>query len=209
MSGLIISQSLLWIAVMALAGLNLLLIRQIGILHERIAPVGALAQDNGIQKGTVVRLRDEYDIEGKVVRIGGPSPTGRSQLIFFAAPDCPVCKTVLPATLSLARYEHAKIDLILASAGGQESEHLDFVRREKLFGIPYVLSDQLGMELGVSKLPYAVLISPAGTVSAFGLVNTREHLESLIEAEEQNVASLQEYRAREMAVVDQKTEAAL
>jgi len=48
----------------------------------------------------------------------------------------------------------------------------------------------------VEKLPYAVLLDAAGIVRAKGLVNTREHLESLLEAHERGVASVQDYLAR-------------
>jgi methylamine dehydrogenase accessory protein MauD len=44
----------------------------------------------------------------------------------------------------------------------------------------------------VGKLPYAVLVDADGVVRAKGLVNTREHLESLFEAKERGVGSLQE-----------------
>jgi methylamine dehydrogenase accessory protein MauD len=59
--------------------------------------------------------------------------------------------------------------------------------------LPYVLSAPLGMSYGVAKLPYAVLIDKDGIVAAQGLVNTREHLESLFEAQRRGVASIQEY----------------
>jgi methylamine dehydrogenase accessory protein MauD len=49
----------------------------------------------------------------------------------------------------------------------------------------------------VAKLPYAVLIDEAGIVRAKGLVNTREHLESLFEAKERGVGSIQEFVERE------------
>jgi hypothetical protein len=38
-----------------------------------------------------------------------------------------------------------------------------------------------------------VLLDGAGVVRAKGLVNTREHLESLFEAKERGVASLQDF----------------
>jgi hypothetical protein len=39
---LLISQIVLWIVVLIVAGLELALLRQVGVLHERIAPLGAL-----------------------------------------------------------------------------------------------------------------------------------------------------------------------
>jgi methylamine dehydrogenase accessory protein MauD len=54
----------------------------------------------------------------------------------------------------------------------------------------------LGMTYQVNRLPYAVLIDEQGTVRARGLINSREHLESLFEAKRRGVASLQEYFER-------------
>jgi methylamine dehydrogenase accessory protein MauD len=82
--------------------------------------------------------------------------------------------------------------VILASDGALK-EHRQFVTRKKLAHLPYVLSAPLGMAYGVAKLPYAVLIDEYGVVSAQGLVNTREHLESLFEAHRLGVASIQDY----------------
>jgi hypothetical protein len=42
-------------------------------------------------------------------------------------------------------------------------------------------------------LPFAVLIGGDGTLQSKGLVNSREHLESLIEAMDTGVATLQDY----------------
>ena len=49
------------------------------------------------------------------------------------------------------------------------------------------------MSLGVNKLPFAALINCDGVLRARGLVNNREHLESLLTADEMDVSSLQEY----------------
>jgi methylamine dehydrogenase accessory protein MauD len=49
----------------------------------------------------------------------------------------------------------------------------------------------------VNRLPYAVLLDGAGVLRAKGLVNSREHLESLFEAHERGVASLQDWLHRE------------
>ena len=53
---------------------------------------------------------------------------------------------------------------------------------------------------GVSKLPYAVLIDEQGKIASMGIVNSREHLESLFEAKEHKVASIQEYMNKKTAV---------
>lgn len=193
MSAMTVSQVLLWVTVLLLAGMNLLLLRQVGVLFERVAPAGALATGNRLGKGTELPGRTETSLTGGETMLGSGRSGQRGQLLFFAAPDCPVCKSILPAFHSLAKREAVTTDFIIASAGGAVPEHLDFIERERLQPYPYVLSDGLGMELGVSKLPYAVLFDADGKVEAFGLVNSREHLESLFEARDKGVISLQQF----------------
>lgn len=45
----------------------------------------------------------------------------------------------------------------------------------------------------MGKLPYAVLLDTAGVVLSFGIVNNREHLESLFVARDAGVGTVQEY----------------
>ena len=54
----------------------------------------------------------------------------------------------------------------------------------------------LGKSYGVSKLPYAVLIKHDNSIASLGIVNSREHLESLFEAEALGIASIQDYLAQ-------------
>jgi len=48
-------------------------------------------------------------------------------------------------------------------------------------------------------LPYAVLIDEKGTLQAMGIVNSREHIESLFNVKETGYASLQEYMQKNYA----------
>jgi hypothetical protein len=47
-----------------------------------------------------------------------------------------------------------------------------------------------------------VLIDHEGIVRAKGLVNTREHLESIVQAKQMGVASLQEYLGKRIAAAE-------
>lgn len=191
---LIISQLALWVAIIVLAILVGALARQVGLLHERIAPAGALAIGRQIAVGEPGPTMDLPGLDGNHVAIGGQR-AGRSQLLFFVSPDCPVCKSLLPVVRSVAAAERGWLDLVLASDGPAEA-HQTMIKTHNLKGIPYVLSEQLGRRLAVSKLPYGVVLDENGAIAAFGLVNSREHLESLFEAKERGVASIQQYLAR-------------
>jgi methylamine dehydrogenase accessory protein MauD len=187
---LLVSLVLLWILTLLLAASVLALARQVGVLHERVAPVGALSPAAGPRVGEAAPEMVVTDVAGARVSVGGSSET--STLLFFVSPTCPVCKSLLPTVERVAGDEGAR--LVLASDGPSE-EHAAFVREHDLGRFPYVLSTQLGLAWQVARLPYAALIDPQGVVRAKGLVNNREHLESLFEAERRGVASLQEFLA--------------
>jgi methylamine dehydrogenase accessory protein MauD len=189
---LVISQVILWIAVVALSAIVLALIRQIGVLHERIAPMGALTIDKGPKVGDQSPVFELIDLANRPLTIGAASADGRSQLLMFVSPTCPVCKKLLPIAKSVATAESRWLDLIFTS-DGEPSEQGAFIARHQLESYPFVLSSEVGMTYRVSKLPYAVLIDDEGVVRAKGLVNTREHLESIVAAKQMQIASLQEY----------------
>jgi methylamine dehydrogenase accessory protein MauD len=173
----------------------LALARQIGVLFERVAPVGALTLDHGPKIGGPAPRLILQTLLGTFITVGDAG--GRGQLFFFLSPTCPVCKKLLPALRTLATAERDRWQIILASDGDTE-EHRAFWQREKL-ALPYVLSEDLGVTFQIGRLPYAVVISPDGIVRAKGLVNNREQIESLLRAEELGVSSLQDYLARETA----------
>ncbi len=189
---LAISNALLWVVVLALLVAVFALARQVGILYERVAPMGALMIDAGPRVGEAAPRFDLRAQGGDMVSIG--SAAERSQLLFFLSPSCPVCKKLLPILKSIAGAESAWLRIVFASDGEAE-EHDAFRRRAAIEAFPYLLSTELGMAFRVGKLPYAVLIDEAGRVRAKGLVNSREQLESLFTAKEMNVASVQDFVA--------------
>jgi methylamine dehydrogenase accessory protein MauD len=188
---LVVSNVLLWVVVLALLVAVLALARQVGILYERVAPMGALMLDHGPKVGEAAPVLALESIGGARVAIG-LTQGKRSQLIFFLSPTCPVCKKLLPILKSIKGSESAWLDVVLAS-DGDLPEHAAFQEKAKLAAFPYVLSTELGMAFRVSRLPYAVLIGEDGRVRAKGLVNSREQLESLFAAKELGVASVQEF----------------
>lgn len=191
---LLVSNVLLWILVLALCGVVLALLRQIGVLHERVAPAGALVPSRGPRVGEAAPVVEARDWAGTTRRVGGPDPARRSTLLFFLSPTCPLCKELLPVLDALAAEEGPALQVVLAS-DGERAEHEDFVRERGLARRPYLLSTALGLAYAVGKLPHAVLLDAEGVIRAQGLVNSREHLESLFTARELGVASVQEYLA--------------
>lgn len=191
-TALLISNITLWILLIGLALTVVALARQIGVLHERIAPAGALMVRGGPKVGEASPVLDVTDITGRDYSIGAARADAKSTLLFFLSPNCPVCKTLLPVLKSSQKSERDWLDILLTS-DGDSAEQQAFVDEYKLQDFSYILSSNLGMTYQVGKLPFAVLLDGEGIIRSKGLVNSREHLESLFEAKERGVASIQEY----------------
>jgi methylamine dehydrogenase accessory protein MauD len=188
MTLLLFSNIVLWVVVVIQIGVIYVLARQIGILYERVSPVGAMISDSGPDLGDGVARMILQNLNGHPVQVGGNQ--GRAQLVFFLSTSCPICKALLPALKSIRTDESAWLDVVLAS-DGREALHRRLIESEALEAFPYVLSSELGMSFRVSKLPFAVLIDQNGKVAAKGLVNSREQLESLFSASETGIPSYQ------------------
>jgi methylamine dehydrogenase accessory protein MauD len=193
-TALAVSNIVLWITVLSLLLVVLALVRQLGVLHERIAPAGALMLNRGLTIGERAPMLDVLDLEGRSLRLGAPRTDGRSTLLVFVSPTCPVCKSLLPIVKSGGKAEQDWLEVVLASDGDLEAQRR-FALDQALGGLPYVVSAPLGIAYQVNRLPFAALLDAGGVLRARGLVNSREHLESLFEAQRLGVASLQEYFA--------------
>jgi len=193
MEALIVSNVLLWLLVIALGILTLALARQVGILHERSAPLGAAITDKGPEVGEDAPEFELQDFSGQPVKIGGKREGDLDTLLLFLAPNCPMCNKLLPTALSMASSE--RLDVIVVSDGPRE-EHEVFLRKHQLGNLPYVVSANVGIRFQVGRVPYAILIDSEGKIRSKGLVNTREHLESLVEAKATDIPSIQEYLKR-------------
>lgn len=175
----------LWIVVIALVVVILALARQVGVLYERVAPAGALMVNQQLKPGDKAPQIEVLTIDNSKLSVGLPN-----QLLFFLAPDCPICKTLLPILKNLQKSEK-EIDFVLISDG--DDDHEKFVNEQELTDFPYTVTETVGRSFGVGKLPYGVLTDENGVISSLGIVNSREHLESLFEARKLGVGSIQEY----------------
>lgn len=185
-----ISSLLSWAIILMLILAVWALARQVGLLHERIQPVGALSLGKAIKAGETAPTFTLPSLTGGSFSLGGVS--GQGTLLFFLSETCPVCKTLLPVLDALRRQERLRV--VLAS-DGEADEHLAFIAAHGLQAFPYLLSREVGLAYQISKLPYGVLIDEHGSVASHGLVNTREHLESLLEARRLGHATVQAYNA--------------
>lgn len=190
------------VAVIAVVVIGLIVVcvamaRQIGILLERISPVGAMINDSGPKLGEVTPEMTIPSLTGGSVTVGRTST--KSSLIFFLSPGCPVCKKLLPTLKEMQVSEGGWLNIYLAS-DGDESKHRKFIQEQKLENFPYILSEPLGQSYKVARLPFAVLLDAQGVVKSKGLVNSREQIESIFNAHETGFMSIQDLAAKNAVI---------
>jgi methylamine dehydrogenase accessory protein MauD len=188
---LIVSQILSWIVILGLGLALLALARQVGVLHMRVAPAGALMTGKGPTVGEPAPVMEATTLDGASLAIG--KPAGRKQFLLFVSPQCPLCKELIPVAKNFARSE--KLDIIFVG-DDQESEQRAMIARLEMGSLPFINSSIIGRAYQVDRLPHAALIGEDGRLLSKGLVNSREHLESLVTAHELGVVSVQDYLAK-------------
>ncbi len=187
---LVISQIVSWVLLLATVFALFAVARQVGVLHERVAPVGVLTPRGGPVVGGHAPHLVARTLDGAVLEIAGPTPSPTKRLLFFVSAQCPVCKKLIPFARSFARAEG--VELIFFGDDAEPRQRA-LVESAGLQDYAFVNDAQAGRAFAVDKLPHAVLLAEDGTIISRGLVNSREHFESMIVAHETGVTSIQEY----------------
>jgi methylamine dehydrogenase accessory protein MauD len=190
LTALVISAIFSWVVTLALVVALLALARQVGVLHMRVAPAGALTTSGGPAVGAKAPVIAAKNLDGNPVSVGGAAPGAALRLLMFVSATCPLCKNLIPMAKSFARDERVQLifvgdDLPAAQAA--------MIERHGLGGYQFINGPEVGQAFEVGKLPFAVLLDADGLILSKGLVNSREHLESLIIAHEMGVRSVQDY----------------
>jgi methylamine dehydrogenase accessory protein MauD len=185
-----ITLALLWVVVILLSVAVLALARQVGVLHERVAPAGALIQGAGPGVGEQSPRLEVHAVAGNAIMVGGNLPAGKALLMLFVSQTCPICKKLIPIAMDFSKSE--RLDVLFVG-DAELSEQRKLIDQFGLDDHCFVNGSELGLAYRVDKLPYAVLLDDLGVIAAKGLVNSREHFESLIVAKETGFASIQSY----------------
>lgn len=192
MSLLIVSNIVSWVVILGLGLALFAVARQVGVLHMRVAPAGALTPAKGPAAGDLAPRIEATAMDGSRTIIGGALEKGRKQLLLFVSPHCPICKELIPVAKNFVRREN--LDIVFM--GDDDAGELQaMMAKMAIEPRSFVNSSTAGRLFHVDKLPNAVLIGEGGKILSKGLVNSREHLESLIVAHEMGVASVQDYLA--------------
>ncbi|MFT8515825.1 MAG: methylamine dehydrogenase [Acetobacter persici] len=188
MNALILAQGTLWGILLLTAAVSLLLLRQIKALYRKIAPLGALAPVSPATNTLPPQHLSTMD--GQSVTIGGYHQNGRQKMMLFVYGSCPVSQKMISITRDFCGREN--LDLLFCGDDTPQAQQAALLTLG-LTQSEMVNSATLGRLLGVDRVPFAVLLAPDGAVEARGLVNNREHLESLLSVRATGYSSIQSF----------------
>lgn len=142
-----------WVLLVVLCVVVVALARQVGTLHLRLGPQGALEIDTeGPALGEALPPVEAQSADGRSLILGG---TGGRRLILFSSPTCIVCREVAPAMPAAAR----SADLVPQIVHDTDAE--------RTFEVPGT--------------PFLLVLDELGIVRAKGTVNTLEQVEGLVD----------------------------
>jgi hypothetical protein len=100
------SYVLLWLTVLALSVTVVALLRQLGVLHARLRPLGVHAGREGPQLGAVAPAAPELDYD-----------VAPLTLLAFTSERCQVCRSLVPSLPFLRRDYAADVNVVVFDHG--------------------------------------------------------------------------------------------
>lgn len=175
MSLWLVSYVALWLLALLLVGSTILLFRQLGLLHLRFGPRGAIPMDEGLPVDTAAPVVESTDIRGATHLIGGP---GSATTLVFVSPGCSICEYLVPAIRALYRTLplEARLLVVTNSDNGAAASYA-----RQLGAVPVIADPKVAELYDVVDTPFALHLNREGVIVRKGMVNTLEQLESVVE----------------------------
>ncbi|MCH4089873.1 methylamine utilization protein MauD [Acetobacter sp.] len=187
MTALVCGNVLLTVVLLATFFVTWRLTRQVRRLFREVAPAGALTGSKGPQPGDTCPSGPFRLLNGAAF---SPADGREATLLLFVSATCPVSRKIIPIAQDFCRKE--RVDLIFAGDDASEVQQR-FAQQSGVKADHFVNDSVIGRVLEVDKLPAAFLLSSEGVILSRGLVNSREHLESLLNAWESGFTTVQDY----------------
>ena len=182
------SYIVLWFLVVVLCFVVVALARQIGTLHLRLGPRGALEMDDeGPPLQEAPPPIDVTDIDGRTRSIGGP---GEAQLVLFVSPGCHLCEAVLPSVGAVG--EAGALTPVVVTDSDEHEARSSYANRR--WRAPLIPSRKLAQAYRVPGTPYVVILDDLGVVRAKGAVNNLEQMEGLVDTARRRIAEAEPER---------------
>lgn len=173
---LTIATTLQFLLLLGLALVVLSLARQVGILHERLSPAGMTRARTEIGPGEAIVELDLAALSGAPVRL-----TGMPTALLFLSADCPICRSVLPAFGQSVSQGPFRAFWVADGMPGQDGQLPDYPAYAADRGLEpdrFLVSQTLGLTLGVRQIPALVLLDGEGRLISRDTVRGPRELES-------------------------------
>lgn len=187
----VVSYVVLWAIVLALVALTLSLARLVGRLSRRLPPGAARVIDPGPEVGESIEGWKSIDLLGRPVEFHFPRERGL--LLVYVSAHCSTCAALLPAAKSFMREIARETEGAWVMVFGSGSTEIGYARQHGLDTAPVLTEKSLPATFQLEGAPFACWVDPMGIVRAKGMVNHREHLESLARAVELGHGSMDSY----------------
>lgn len=168
----LLGELLLLAAVLGLA-------RELGIVLSRAGPTRARPTTHGLDIGMAVEPFTVEDVYGQH-RVIGADKHPVSQLLIFMSPRCPSCRTLIAPTKVFAKAYRGNIQVTIIVRPGEPETAFQWAEQLKPVQVTVMESDDLHEKMYIEMTPYAILLDRDNSVTARGIVNTLEQLESLV-----------------------------
>jgi methylamine dehydrogenase accessory protein MauD len=181
-NGFLISYSVLWVLMLLMAICIVVLGRQIGVLHNRMPSRVARVAPAGPEIGEVLAPSEALDIYGARVKL--PLPNGRPAVLVVISTTCDTCSELMPGLRVFQKAYRKHFDVVLISRTKHEPSNFEFIERNYLKDFTFIASVDIATKYKVATSPYALIVNSAGQLTAKGMINFAEDLESLVNASE-------------------------
>ncbi len=155
------------------------LIRQVGVLHIRIAPVGGLTGAGGPAYGSQLQLPAALN---KLTRTDAAR-----YAVGFVSPTCGVCGPITSSFGRIAKSSRTDTAVLLV-IDASEKDAREYMRTKGVTSLPY-LADKTSFRDNVPGAPWAVITDGSGKVIVSGGVNTLDNIEEMLDQADDLVAN--------------------
>lgn len=175
-----LSYAMLWTVALSAVAVSYVMLRQVGLLHERLGPAGAVLPAEGPEIGATIEPARLQAADGSQLR--SPALEGYT-LVVLSSTTCDSCERLAPAVgvLMRSRIPEIGVQELLVDVADADVALGEYVRRHQLEPDRVGAAGGVGERFSASITPLALILNREGKVLAKGVPNTLEQLELLIE----------------------------
>jgi methylamine dehydrogenase accessory protein MauD len=185
--GLVVCSFVLWIA----------LLRQVGLLHARWGPRGALATEEGPELGSTLPRFVYPTLSGGELEWSAPDVLTLAVLVH---PECEECEDLGPAVRTLMRDPPENVRVVALVTDSSEGAW-EFARRHELDPSSVAAAPDALQLLRIENTPMALVLDPEARVLGKGIANSLEQLEVHVVSAREEAAAEEPAAARELELV--------